>query len=126
MIWAPQSCSPHDKLHSFCYGHYIKVLLIGIHDIDALDLQQKLFFSTICLIIKFIYEMRQTWILIIILILFINGQYSHVLFIGIRNIDALDLQEKLSFHHFPYNQTSFQNRDKQGCSQQSPFFLLLA
>ena len=34
----------HDNLHSFCYVHYNQVPLIGIHDIDAWDLQEKLFF----------------------------------------------------------------------------------
>ena len=33
-----------NNLHSFCYGHYNHVLLIGIHNINALDLVEKLFF----------------------------------------------------------------------------------
>ena len=34
----------HNNLHSFCYGHYNHVLHIGIHDIDALDSLERLFF----------------------------------------------------------------------------------
>ena len=32
-----------NNLQSFCYGHYNHVHLIGIHDTDALDLQEKVF-----------------------------------------------------------------------------------
>ena len=49
-------------------------------------------------------DMRQTWILITISILLVIGQYNHVHLIGIDDIDAFDLQENFSFHHFPYNQ----------------------
>ena len=34
----------HTNLHSFCYWHNNHVLPIRIHDIDALDLREKLFF----------------------------------------------------------------------------------
>ena len=33
-----------NNLDSFCYGHYNQVVLIGIHDIDSLDLEEKHFF----------------------------------------------------------------------------------
>ena len=47
MEW--ENLDTHNNLHSFCYGHYNHVLLIGIHDIDALDLQEKLFFPSFSL-----------------------------------------------------------------------------
>ena len=34
----------HNNLNSFCYWHKNHVLHTSIHDIDALDLQEKLFF----------------------------------------------------------------------------------
>ena len=34
----------YNNLYSFCYWHYKHVLYIEIQDIDALDLQEKLFF----------------------------------------------------------------------------------
>ena len=83
----------HNNLHSFCHGHYNHVLHIGIHDMDALDLQEKLFFPPISLLLKFICELRQTWILVIISILFSIRHYNHVHLFGIHDIDALIWQE---------------------------------
>ena len=37
------------NLYSFYYGHYNNVLHIGIHDIGALDLQEKPFFPPFAL-----------------------------------------------------------------------------
>ena len=62
----------HNNHHSFCYKHYNYVLNIGIHDIATLDLQEKLSFH-IFLIINIFYEKRQTWVLVIIAILFVMG-----------------------------------------------------
>ena len=62
-----------NNLFSFCYWHYNHVLHIGIHDLDSLDLQEKLFFPPFSLKLMFICEKRQTWILIIISILFVIG-----------------------------------------------------
>ena len=50
--WSKTNVDTCNNLYSFCYGHYNHILLIGIHDIDALDLQKKLFFSIILLTIK--------------------------------------------------------------------------
>ena len=63
----------HNNLHPFCYGHYNHILLITIHGIDALDFQEKLLFPPFSLQLMFIREMRQTWILVIISILFVMG-----------------------------------------------------
>ena len=62
--------------------------------------QKKLLFSPFSLESMFIHEMRQTWILVKISILFVNGDYNHVLHIGIHDTDALDLEEKLFFPLF--------------------------
>ena len=70
-----------------------------IHDIDALDLQEKIFFPPFFMQLMFIHEMRQTWILIIIYIFFIMG--TTIMFsIRIHDIDALNLEEKLFFPPF--------------------------
>ena len=42
--WNEIILDTRNNLHSFCYAHHNYVFLIEIHDIDALDLQQKLFF----------------------------------------------------------------------------------
>ena len=49
---------------------------------------------------KFIREIRQTWMLIIISILFCYGHYNHVHLIGMHDIDTFIWQEKLSFLPF--------------------------
>ena len=87
----------HNILHSFCYLHYNQVFHIGIHDIDALDLQEKPFFPPFSLESKFVHQMGQTWILEIISILFVIRHYKQVLFIGVHSFNALVLQEKLLF-----------------------------
>ena len=63
----------HNNIHSFCYGQYNHVLLIGVQDFNALDLQEKLFFPPLSLKLMFAHEIRQTWILIIISFLFVIG-----------------------------------------------------
>ena len=140
------------NLHSFCYGHSYHFLFIRIHDFDALDLLENLFFPLFSLSSKFIYEMRQTWKLVIVSIFFLlalqscspywdtrywcsrfatkaflstifliiklhswndinldthnnlhsfcSCHYNHVLHIGINDLDAFDLQEKLFFPPF--------------------------
>ena len=57
----------------FYYGHYNHILLIRMHGIDALDLQEKLFFPPFPLSLMFFCGMSQTWLLIIISILFVIG-----------------------------------------------------
>ena len=94
--WNESDLDTYNNLHSFCYGHYNHALLIGIHDID---LQEKLF-SLIFHIIKVHpwnesnLDTRKN------LYSFRYGHYNHVLLTRIHDINALDLQEKFSFHHF--------------------------
>ena len=71
MEWENQDT--RNNLHSFCYGHYNHVRLFRMHDIDALDLQEKLFFQSFSLSLMFIHKMRQTWIPVTISILFVMG-----------------------------------------------------
>ena len=84
----------------FVIGLYSHVHLIGIHDVDAWIWQEKLFFLPFSLLLKLICEIRQTWICVIISILFFIGHYNHVHLIGIHEVDALIWQEKLFFPPF--------------------------
>ena len=79
---------------------YKHILLIGIHDTDALALQEKLFLLPFSLKSKFIHQIRQTKILVIISIHFVIGLHEHVHLIGIHDIDALDLHENFPFTIF--------------------------
>ena len=90
----------------FMIRYHEHIFLIRILDIDALILLEKLFFPPFSIVLKFIHRKRQTWILVIISIIFMNQHYKHVFFIGIQNIDALVLEEIFSFCCFPYNQSS--------------------
>ena len=105
-LWNETNLNSHNNLHSFCYGHYNHVLHIEIPDIDALDLQGKLFFFLIFLIIK-IHPWNKTNLdTHNIFHSFGYGHYNHVLHFGIHYIDAFDLHEKLFFPPFSYNQSS--------------------
>ena len=64
--WNEVNLETCNNPHSFCYRHYNNVRLIRMHNINALDLQKKLFFLLFSLQLKFFYEMRQTWIPVII------------------------------------------------------------
>ena len=86
----------------FMISHHNHVCSVGIDDTDALVLQEKLSFPLCLVESKFICQMRQTWTLIIIFILFVIGHYDHVLLIGIHGIGALDWQEKLLFSLFSF------------------------
>ena len=70
----------------FLIWHYSHVFLIGILDVDALVWQEKLFFQLFCLESKFICQIRQTWIVVIISILFMVGHYNHVFLIRIHDL----------------------------------------
>ena len=72
-LWNERNLDARNKLNSFCYGHYNHVLVIGLHDIDALDLQEKPFVPPFSLQSKFIRGIRQTWIPIINSIFFLIG-----------------------------------------------------
>ena len=79
----------------FVIAHHNQVLLIGIYDTVALVWQEKLFLPPFFVESKFIYQLRQTWILIIISIFYMIQHYNHVLLIGIHDIGDLVWQEKL-------------------------------
>ena len=92
----------HNNLHSFRYGHYNNVLLVGIHNIGASNLQEKLFFPPFSLLLKLILEMRQAWVPVICSILFVMG--TTIMFTSLEyTILMLCFGKKsFSFHHFPY------------------------
>ena len=58
---------------SFVIKHYNHVHFVGAHDIDALYLHEKPSFPPFFIKLMFIQEMSQTWILIVISILFLTS-----------------------------------------------------
>ena len=74
----------------FMTRHHKHIILIRIHNVDALVLPEKFFFPPFSLKLVFIYQMRQTWILVIIFILFVIGQYKLIFRIVRNDFDALD------------------------------------
>ena len=99
--WNKTNLDTHYNVYSFHYGHYNHVLDIGIHDINSLDLQEKLFFPPFSLLSKFIQEMRQTWIPIIIPILFVIGIIIMFSILGYMILMLEFLKKSFSFHLFP-------------------------
>ena len=99
-LWNETNLDTHYYLHSFRYGHCDHVLQIGEHDIDALDLQEKILHSTIYPIINVHLWNERNLDTYYNLYSFRYGCYNHVLHIRIHGIDALDLQEKLFFPPF--------------------------
>ena len=89
--------------HSFHYGHYNHVLYIRIHDIDAFDLQEKLFFPPFSLQLMFIHELRQAWILITISMLFVMGTTIMFSTLGNTMLMLWICKKSFSFQHFPNN-----------------------
>ena len=75
--------------------HYKHIHLIGIHGSNALVWEEKLFFPTFSLELKFIPQIQPTWINVINFIPFVIWYYKHNLLIRILNIDALVWVEKL-------------------------------
>ena len=86
----------------FVIGHYNHVLLIRIYDIDALVCQEKLSFPPFSLELKFIREMRQTQILIIISILFVAGTVIMFSSLGYAILMLWNYVKTYCFCHFPY------------------------
>ena len=101
--WNEMNLDSRYNLHSFCYGQYNHVLLIGIHDIDALDLQKKLFFPPFSLQSQFIREMRQTWIPKIISTSFVVGTTIMFFTLGYTILMLWICKKSFSFHDFLYN-----------------------
>ena len=114
-LWNETNIDTHNNLHSFFYGHYNYVLFIGIHDIDALDLQEKLFFY------HFPYNQSSSvkWDKLDArnnLYFFIMG--TKILFstLGYTILMHCISRKSFSFHLFPYNQSPSMKWDKLGCS----------
>ena len=76
------------------------ILLIRIHSFDALLLQEKLLFLPFFLESKFIHQMGQAWIHMIIYVLFVIRHYKNILLNCIHDFDALVLlnEENLDSH----------------------------
>ena len=75
-------------------GYHKHILLIGINNIDALDSYEKLLLLPF-LELKFVFQLGQIWIHIIISFLFMIRHHKHILLIGINDIEALVSKEKL-------------------------------
>ena len=88
----------------FVVAHYNHDYLIGIHDIFALDFQEKHFFPPFSLKSRFIRAMRQTWMLIIVSVLFVMGATIMFSSLGYTILMLWIYMKSFSFHHFPYNQ----------------------
>ena len=86
----------------FVINHYNNIFFIGIHGINALFWQDKLFLPPFSIESKFICQTRWTLILITIYNLFVIKHYDQDFLIGIPDTDALVWQKKLFFHHFPW------------------------
>ena len=84
----------------FVIRHHKHALLIRIHDSDALELHEKLFFPLFSLELKFIHQMRETWVLVIRSILFVIGPHKKILLLRIYCINALVLHGKFFFLPF--------------------------
>ena len=63
----------HNNVHFFVIGLYNHIFLFGIHDIDALVWHEVLFFPPLSSKSKFIHQIRQTWIPMVIFIPFMIG-----------------------------------------------------
>ena len=69
-------------------GNYNHVFHIGIHDIDALVWPKRLFLPLFSLESKFIHQIGQKRILVIISILFVIGHNKHICLIGEHDINV--------------------------------------
>ena len=110
--WKKTNSDTHNNPFSFGYGHHNHVLLIGIHNIDALDLEEMLFFPPFSFQLKFTYEKRQTWILIIISIFSIIGITIMFSTLGYTMLKLWIYKKSFCFHFFPSNWYSPMKRDK--------------
>ena len=103
--WNETNLDTCNNLDSFSYWHYNHVHLIGMHDIDALAWQEKPFFPPFSLQLKFIREMRQTRIHLIIIVLFVMGTTIMFSILGYAILMLYICKKSYYFHHFPYNQS---------------------
>ena len=98
--WNELNLDTRNNIHSFCYGHYNRVYVIGIHDIEAFGFARKAFLSNIFLITKVHPWNERNKSAHNNLHSSCYWHYNHVLHFGIHDIDTLDLQEKLFFLRF--------------------------
>ena len=101
--WNGTNLDTLNNLHSFCHCHSNHVLLIGIYDINALNSQEKLFFPPFSLQKKFIHEIRQTWILVVISTILVIGTTIMFSVLGYMILMHWICMKSFSFHHFLYN-----------------------
>ena len=101
--WNGTNLDTHNSLHSFCYWHYNHVLHIRMHNTDALDLQEKLFFPPFSLQLMFTREMGQALILIIISILIVISTTIMFSLLGYMIVMLRICKKSFSFYHFPCN-----------------------
>ena len=101
--WNEINMDTHNNLHSFCYWNYNHVLLIGVHDIDTMDLQEKLFVPPFSLYLMFVCGVGQTWVLVIVSILIVIGTTIMFSTLGYTVLMLWIWKKSFYFHHFPYN-----------------------
>ena len=75
-------------------GHQKDILHVGINDIDALVSLEKLLLLPF-LELKFVFQLGETWIHIIISFILMIGHRKHILLVWINDSNALVSQEKL-------------------------------
>ena len=104
--WNETKLDTRNNLYSLSYWYYNHVLLIGTHNINALHLQEKLFFLPFSLLLNFILEMRQTLILVIISILVVIGTTIMFSSLAYTMLMLWIYEKRFSSHHFLYNHIS--------------------
>ena len=101
-LWNETNLYSHNNLY-FSYDCALQLCPpYWVHDIDALDLQEK-FFLLFPLYSKFIREMRQTLILVIISTPFVLGSIIMFSSLGHTILMLWFSRESFFFHHFLYN-----------------------
>ena len=102
-LWNETNLVTRNNLHSFCYWVHNRVLHNGIHDLDSLNLQEKLFFPPFSIQLMLIHEMGQTLILATTTIFSAIG--IAIMFSSLENtiLTLWICKKSFSFHHFPYN-----------------------
>ena len=102
-LWKKTNLDARNNLYSFCSGHYNHVLLIGDTRYLFFGFARKAFLSTIFIVINAHLRNKTNLDTQNNLCSFCYWHYNHVLHNRIHDIDALDLLEKLFFHHCPCN-----------------------
>ena len=111
----------HDNLYSFCDWALKHVFFFGIHGFGALVLQ-KSFTPPFSLEARYVLQMGQTWLLIIILFSFIIRHHKHLPFIGYTIFKLWFCKNRFLFDKFSLSQIYLWN--KTPCILQSfPFII---